>query len=176
MKRDTGSSMLTKWWVWDAVLENYWVEVDVIYRSKIKPEDLRRTGSLCHVQWHSRPLSLLLPSLPGLQSYLRPEKSSRNHLRHQEPNVCSPASGRKLPLVADRIYITPQIHETPAGLSERSENSPQDLQQVPLKAWVSKCLRSPPLLGEKDFEEFIRWNDRNVGRNFYITAASETQT
>lgn len=109
-------------------------------------------------------------------SHLRPEKSSRNHLRHQEPNVCSPASGRSLPLVADRVYITPQMHETPAGLPERSENSPQDLQQVPLKAWVSKCLRSPPLIGEKDFEELIRWNDRNVGRNFYITAASETQT
>lgn len=44
MKRDTGSSMLTKWWVWDAVLENYWVEVDAIYKSKIKPEDLEEEG------------------------------------------------------------------------------------------------------------------------------------
>lgn len=64
------------------------------------------------------------------------------------------------------------MYKTPAGLSERSENSPQDLQQVPLKAWVSKCLL---LIGEKAFEEFIRWNDGNVGRNFEITAASETQ-
>ena len=67
------------------------------------------------------------------------------------------------------------MHKTPAGLSERSENSPQDLQQVPLKAWVSKCLQSLLLIGEKAFEEFIRWNDGNVGRNFEITAASETQ-
>ena len=44
MKRDTGSSMLTKWWVWVAVLENYWVEVDAIYKSKIKPEDLEEEG------------------------------------------------------------------------------------------------------------------------------------
>lgn len=44
MKRDTGSSMLTKWRVWDAVLENYWVEVDVIYKSKIKLEDLEEDG------------------------------------------------------------------------------------------------------------------------------------
>ena len=73
------------------------------------------------------------------------------------------------------ISIIPQMHKTPSGLSERSENSPQDLQQVPLKAWVSKCLWSLPLIGEKSFEEFIRWNDRNVGRNFKITAASETQ-
>lgn len=56
MKRSIGSSMLTKWRVWDSVLENYWVEVDAIYKSKIRQRIWRRLGSL----------SVTFSGIPGL--------------------------------------------------------------------------------------------------------------
>lgn len=125
--------------------------MDAIYKSKIKPEDLEEEGLPCPVWWH---WPLQSPSItPVAFSGLR--ESGRNYLRHHEPNVCSPTRVKPAPGGRPCLYNTSDAQNA-SRISERSENSPQDLQQAILKGLSVQCLQSLLLRGEKAFEEFIR--------------------
>lgn len=96
--------MPTKWQAWNSVMENYWVEVDAISKSKIRQRIWRRPASLTVT---SNACPGLSHSSSFLGSHPRPEKPA-GYLPPQTPKTPG-----KLPSVAQLFLHTQRTFAKP---------------------------------------------------------------
>lgn len=164
--------MPTKWQVGNSVLENYWVEVDAISKSKIRQRIWKRDCLLPQMPF----LASLTPS-SFLGSHPRPENqlgttTSDTKNPRQTATSCLIVSAYSVPRLAKPHPI--YLRRVKIHLIFFCNN---DLQCLAIPNGIpNACLQSLSLIGEKAFEEFIRWDNRNVWETFYMIISSEAQT